>query len=273
MNHAYYHLSAEELGQNAKLPILKVGDSGEAFYELARMMAEEIERHNAAGERTVLICPVGPVGQYPIFVRLVNERRISLKNCWFFNMDEYLTEEGQWIDSSDPLSFRGFMNRVVYSKIDPALVMPESQRVFPDPNAPAKGDRLLAELGGADICFGGIGITGHLAFNEPQPALTPAEFSTLPTRVLAISPETRATNAVGDLGGALEDMPHRCVTIGMRQILSAKKIRLAVFRDWHRAVCRRAAYGAVEAAFPVTLAQNHPDALLIVNQVAAQKPY
>ena len=90
--------------------------------------------------------------------------------------------------------------------------------------------------------------------------------------MLDIAPETRATNCVGDLGGALEDMPKRCVTIGMKQILGAKKLRLAVFRDWHRAVCRRAAYGEITSRFPVTLAQNHPDALLIVNGVAAQLP-
>ena len=273
MNHDYYHLSAQDLGQGAKLPILKVGDSGEAFYELAVQMVDEIRAHNARGERTVFIVPVGPVGQYPIFVRLVNRERLSLKNVWFFNMDEYLTGDGKWIDKSDPLSFRGFMDRVVYSQIDPALVLPEGQRVFPDPIDPAKGDKLLAQLGGADACFGGIGITGHLAFNEPQPALTPEQFAQLPTRVLDISPETRATNCIGDLGGALEDMPHRCVTIGIHQILTAKKLRLGVFRDWHRAVVRRAAYGDVTAAFPVTLAQNHPDALIIANAVACGKPY
>lgn len=268
----YYGISAEDLGKGGKLPILKVGDSGEAFYEMAREMVAIIRENNAAGKRTVFIVPVGPVGQYPIFVRLVNEEGLSLKNCWFFNMDEYLTDDGQWISKEDPLSFRGFMDRVVYSQIAPELVMPPEQRIFPDPADPAKSDRLLEELGGPDACFGGIGITGHLAFNEPDETLTPEEFAQLPTRVLNIAPETRATNCVGDLGGALEDMPRKCVTIGMKQILSAKKLRLGVFRDWHRAVCRRAVYGDVTAGFPVTLAQNHPDAKIIINNVAAQKP-
>ena len=134
-------------------------------------------------------------------------------------------------------------------------------------------DPHIEELGGVDIAFGGIGITGHLAFNEPQPELTPEQFAQLPTRVLDIHPETRATNCVGDLGGALEDMPHKCVTIGMKEILGARKLRLGVFRDWHRAVCRRAAYGEITAAFPATLAQKHPDALLYVNSVAAGQAY
>lgn len=268
----YYGISSEELGMGAKIPVLKVGDSGEAFYELAKEMVSIIRANNAVGKHTVFIVPVGPVGQYPIFVRLVNEEGLSLKNTWFFNMDEYLTDDGQWIPKEDPLSFRGFMDRVVYSKIRPELVMPEEQRIFPDPQDPARGDRLLEELGGPDACFGGIGINGHLAFNEADVAMSVEEFANLSTRVLDISPETRATNCVGDLGGALEDMPHKCVTIGMKQILSARKLRLGVFRDWHRAVCRRAIYGDMTAGFPVTLAQNHPDALIVITNVAAQKP-
>ena len=93
---------------------------------------------------------------------------------------------------------------------------------------------LIEELGGVDIAFGGIGITGHLAFNEPQPELTAEQFAQLPTRVLDIHPETRATNCVGDLGGALEDMPRKCVTIGMKEILSYTLVcaRTSPSEDW-----------------------------------------
>ena len=284
----YYHISAQELGKGAKLPILKLGDSGEVFYEMAAEMCAAIRANNAAGKPTVFICPVGPVGQYPIFVRLVNREQLSLRNCWFINMDEYLTDDDRWIDEDDPLSFRGFMNRTVYGQIDPELLMPAEQRVFPDPLDPGRVPALIEELGGVDIAFGGIGITGHLAFNEPQPELTAEQFAQLPTRVLDIHPEefaqlktrtldihaeTRATNCIGDLGGALEDMPHRCVTIGMSEILGARKVRLGVFRDWHRAVIRRTAYGEVSSDFPATLLQNHPDARVYVNANAAQTAY
>lgn len=47
------------------------------------------ENLNEKGEKTVFICPVGPVGQYPYFVDMVNEQNISLKNVWFINMSEY----------------------------------------------------------------------------------------------------------------------------------------------------------------------------------------
>jgi len=269
----YYQISAQDLGTGSKIPLKKLGDSGEVFYELALEMIGEIEKNNAQNRRTVFICPVGPVGQYPIFVRLVNERRVSLKNVWFINMDEYLDENGEWIDESSKLSFHGFMNRSVYTKIDPELVMPENQRVFPDPHNVGFIPALIEELGGVDIAFGGIGINGHLAFNESQDELTPDEFAALKTRVLPISRETRVANAIGDLNGAIDAMPTHCVTIGMHEILSAKKVRLGVFRDWHRSVVRQAAYGEVSAHFPVTLLQRHPDACIYVNANAAQQPF
>ena len=68
-------------------------------------------------------------------------------------------------------------------------------------------------------------------------------------------------------------MPYRAVTIGMAEILGARKVRLGVFREWHRGAVRRAVYGKVTAAFPATLLQNHPDAVIYVNDVARKRAY
>ena len=272
MKHDYYYYTKDRLLAAPKIPIEVMADNAAVFSAIAREMADEIIRKNTLGERTVFICPVGPVGQYPYFVDIVNRERISLKNVWFINMDEYLTDEKEWIDASEKLSFRGFMNRTVYEKIDPELVMPGEQRIFPDPKDVENVPRMIEKLGGVDICFGGIGINGHLAFNEAQDELTPEEFKALKTRVLTISRETRTANAIGDLNGALDDMPHYCVTIGMNEIYHAKKVRLGCFRDWHRSVVRHAAYGEASAHFPVTLLQDHPDALIRITEFVAELP-
>lgn len=269
----YFQISAGDLGRDAKIPVHPLGDSGEVFYELALEMLDTIRARNGRGEKTVFICPVGPVGQYPIFVRLVNRDRVSLQNCWFINMDEYLDDGGSCLSAESPLSFRGFMERNVYGRIDPALLMPAGQRVFPDPADPGRVDRLIEDLGGVDAAFGGIGINGHLAFNEARPELSPEEFAALGTRVVSLSPETRTANAISDRGGAIAAMPRRAVTIGMRQILGARKVRLGVFRPWHRAVVRQAAYGERTAAFPASLLQTHPDAAIYANAVAAGQPF
>lgn len=161
------------------------------------------------------------------------------------------------------------MQRTVYDKVRPELVMPEGQRVFPDPNHPEYISELIEKLGGVDICFGGIGINGHVAFNEADPSLTNEEFLAQKTRVLKITKETRTANAIGDFNGALEDMPHYCITIGINEISHARKIRLGCFRNWHRAVVRRAAYGEATSDFPVSLLTSHPDINLKITEFVA----
>lgn len=269
MGHNYYQYEKEQLLKNPKLPLICMENSRQVFKEMADQMTEEITCHNARGEKTVFICPVGPVGQYPYFVDTVNEKNISLKHVWFINMDEYLDDELRWVPADHPLSFRGFMERMVYSKIKPELLMPAEQRVFPDPDDISYIPELIERLGGVDIAFGGVGINGHVAFNEPDPLLSNIEFLNQKTRVLKITPETRTANAIGDFNGALEDMPRYCVTIGIREIAHARKIRLGCFRNWHRAVVRRAGHGEASPEFPVTLLQNHPDITLTFTDFVA----
>jgi len=266
----YFNYSEEELKKSPKIPLVILPENKDVFTAMAKEMADEIIKNNEQGRNTVFICPVGPVGQYPVFVDMVNSGDISLKKVYFINMDEYLDDNKQWIDKSNKLSFRGFMERNVYSKIKPELLMPEEHRIFPDPKDTGRIPKLIKELGGVDIAFGGIGINGHVAFNEPQDELSPEEFLRLQTRVMEISKETRAVNSIGDLNGALDAMPHYCITIGINEIYSARKVRLACFRDWHRAVVRKACYGEVSSHFPVTLLQKHPDANISITEFVAK---
>lgn len=254
-----------------KIKVKCFESSEEVFSALAKEMAEEIIKNNINDEKTVLIVPVGPVGQYPYFVSLINENNISLKNVYFINMDEYLNDEGDYIDSSFPHSFRSFMEKNVYSKIKKELLMSENQRIFPDPKDTKRISFLIKELGKVDIAFGGIGINGHLAFNEAE-EVSAEEFSNRETRVINIAPETITANAIGDMDGALSLMPKKAVTIGMKEILSARKVRLGVFRTWHRAVLRRAIFDSPSGSFPVTLLQNHSDALIYSNDIASCIP-
>lgn len=97
MRHEYNYYTKEELLRNPKIPLVVLEDPTAVFQAMADEMADEIIRKNSMGERTVFICPVGPVGQYPYFVDRVNKENISLKNVWFLNMDEYLTDDKEWV--------------------------------------------------------------------------------------------------------------------------------------------------------------------------------
>ncbi len=269
----YYSYDKNELMKSSKIPVEVLADTD----KLARRMADDIidvivNGRIAAqdpGKDRVLIFPVGPVIQYPYLVKRINEERINLHKVWIFNMDEYLKEDQTYIDISDPLSFRGFMNRAFYDLIDETLIMPTEQRVFPDPSCPEKIASLIEELGGVDACFGGIGIDGHVAFNEPE-NISCEDYLQLSTRVVRLAPESRTTNSINDLNGAIELMPEFAVTVGMREISASQKIRLYCLRDWHRAVVRRACFGEKSSRFPVTLLQDHNDTQIITNDIAAQ---
>ena len=57
----------------------KIVDSEwDVYFDMALVMLDEIMKNNVAGKKTVMIVPVGPTQQYPIFARLVNQLKVSL---------------------------------------------------------------------------------------------------------------------------------------------------------------------------------------------------
>lgn len=234
----------------------------DVYFDMALTMLKEIVDHNARGEKTVMIVPVGPTDQYPYLADMINAFDVSLKNVHFFNMDEYLLTPTEAVAREDPLSFYGRMKREFYDRVRADLVMPESQRHFPCPGQEAAFDRLIRELGGVDMCFGGLGINGHVAFNEPPEADAPMgadEFAALGTRVLPISRETKTINAYGYARGDLVGMPQWCVTVGMEQILSAKKAYIAINRPWQHGPLKHALLGPETANIPASLLRRIPE--------------
>lgn len=286
----YLTIPAAELGKDTTVQVRVLSDLVSIAQDFARTLLAEIRAVQAAGRGGTFIVPVGPVDQFPILARMVNEARLSLRDVVFINMDEYLTDDDAWVPASHPLSFRGYMERAFYGLLDPALAPPPEHRVFPDPHDCGAVQRLIDARGGVDVTFGGIGINGHIAFNEPpegntecgtrnaessQKLLTSSptveEFAALPTRVLSLSRETRTINSV-TVGGGIEVVPRRCVTVGMKEILASRKLRFYCNRPWQSAVVRRVLHGPIASACPASLLRLHPDATLTVADYVAQLP-
>jgi glucosamine-6-phosphate deaminase len=241
---------------------------------MAQAMADCVRRAREAGRGATLIVPVGPVDQFPLLAELINAERLSCRDCVFINMDEYLTDDDCWLSEEHPLSFRGYMRRKFYDLLDPALAPPQELRVFPDPRDTSAIGRLIEARGGVDACFGGIGINGHMAFNEPpEPgeSVSIEEFAALPTRVLGLARETRTINSV-TVGGELSVIPRRAVTVGMREILASRALRFYCNRPWQSAVVRRALHGPLTPACPASYLRMHPDAELTIADYVAVAP-
>ncbi len=270
----YLSVPADELGRDVPVKVRVVGDVDDVARDVARVMMETVEAARREGRAATMIVPVGPVDQYPVLAEMINRERSDWRDVMIVNMDEYLTDDDRWIDLDHPLGFRGFMDRKFYDLVDPELAPLPENRVFPHPDDPGAVGRAIAARGGVDVCFGGIGINGHMAFNEPpEPGETVSadEFAALPTRVLSLSRETRTINSV-TVGGEISIVPHRAITVGMKEILESRRCRFYCNRPWQRAVVRRVLHGPITAACPASLLRTHADAEIAIADYVAEPP-
>ncbi|MDX1674375.1 MAG: glucosamine-6-phosphate isomerase [Longimicrobiales bacterium] len=256
-------IPGEALGRGTSVEVTIDGDPEAMAVAMAEEMAGLIRTNNEAGQSTCLIVPVGPVGQYAHLARIIASEPLDCSRVTFINMDEFVNDRGELIDTDHPLSFRGFMNRVFYDRLPASAGFRSHNRVFPDPRNPQRIREVIEDRGGVTACFGGIGLNGHIAFNEPRPAMGVDGFAALGTREVTLDPASRAHMAV-NLSCSLDLIPGRAVTVGMSEILGAERLHLHANRPWQRGVVRQMLHGPVTSAFPASYIQRHPNAQLTI---------
>ena len=267
----------DALGKGSPIPLEVLPDDASVVARFAADLLTEYRAAKEAGrDKVVFIVPVGPVGQFDLLARRCNAEGFSLADLVVINMDEYLTADGKdFIPTSDPLSFRRHMDDHFFDVLDPALAPPPERRLFPHPADIEAVPRAIEYFGGTDVCFGGIGITGHVAFNDPpEPGETVSveEFAALPTRVLRLSRETRLINSVTTSRGNVARIPELAVTVGMKEILESRKVRIYMNREWQAAQVRRILHGPVTAEVPASLLQRHDDVRFVIAEYVAELP-
>lgn len=274
---AAMELSEGALATAAATRLRVLPDRLSLYADFADALIAELQSAEIEDRLCRMIIPVGPRGQYPLFVTRCNAEHISLRRLYLFAMDEYCDWQGRWIPEDNPLSFRGYLRSQVLGCLDPALGFAPERLIVPDPLRLDAYHQQIEAVGGLDACFGGIGIHGHVAFNEP--AVGPfglgdlTTFMTSTTRVVRLAPETLVMNSIRANGGDLESMPPLAVTVGMADILAARRIRLYCDGGaWQRTVLRRALFDAPSVAYPVTLLQAHPDCVITADQETAAPP-
>lgn len=258
----------------AKVDINILPEPDDVHRWAAREMADEVGRNNAAGQPTRWILPCGPTKQYPHFVEIVNRERISLYNVHVFHMDDFLDWEARPLSADHPLSYEGWMRRHFYQDIDSALTIPENQRHFPSVYEIDAISQAITALGGIDTTYGGIGYRGHLAYNEaprsPWYTITADAFRNSKTRILNLNDDTLIALSQRIAGGCSHLIPPMAITMGMKDLLSAKRIRLLSDTGaWKQTVIRVLLFGPTTTEYPVTFVQGHPDVILVVDAKTA----
>ena len=245
-------LSAKQVIEKAGNRLVICDSLDDLHKRFAEDIAGEITARNSKGQPSRLILPVGPTGQYPMLADIINGKGISLSNCWFFFMDEYCDEGGKALAVEHPLSFKREAGRLFLDRIEDKACLKAEQIIFPDENNIGKLAEVIEKIGGIDVCYGGIGIHGHVAFNEPE-----ADVGDSGPRRVRLNDFTVTINAVrSQVGGNLECFPREAYTLGMRQILDSRKIKLYCRNgcefDWGNTVVRLGLFGRPGDDYPVT---------------------
>jgi glucosamine-6-phosphate deaminase len=252
----------------------------DAFYRaFADDFINRIVAAREAGENLVAILPVGPVPQYTIAARIINERRIPLKHVHTFNMDEYADEDGK----TAPISWIGSFQRAMWDnflgRIDSELRPPDRQIHFPTNDEIATYSAQIEDAGGADVCYGGIGWAGHIAFWEPHLGLEFAgdmnAYRSAGARLVELHPMTVMQNALHSFGGDWSWVPPMANTIGPRDILGARHRSFWLDGDlgggysWQRFIARLVAHGPVSEFVPGSMLQQSRTDFTMLGGVAA----
>lgn len=268
-------LEPDEVIKEAKGQLVVFDTLDEVYDYLAEEMVQEFEKA-AKGDRIVsFIMPVGPTQPYRLMAEKINYRQISLKNVRFFFMDEYVDDEkDRLIPKSNPLSFRGQIGPLLFDRIRPDLLMPKSQIIFPTPENVKDLPKMIKDAGGIEVCYGGIGIHGHVAFNEPGPGVAKSN-----PRILEINDFTRTIDSTRHpgVGGNLENFPRRAITMGMKQCIEARKILVMTrnetpFLNWANTIIRISALGKPGDDYPVTHMRHHKNLRIVTDRNTLKKP-
>jgi len=276
--HAWCRVPADELASHPGLKVAfrVVPDSATMGELMARDLVEAIVANNAMRRSTRAIVPCGPSSWYLPFRRMVNDGKVSLKDLHVFHMDECLDWQGRPLPHRHPYNFRSFMEEHFYGGIRAELAVPEGQRHW---LLPETMDEVRREIAAApiDIALGGWGQDGHLAYNQarrhPYATITLDELRRSTIRIQENNWDTILALAQRTFGTAYQFAPPMSVTLGLREVLSAKKIR--VYSDtgaWKQTALRVALFGPVTTEYPMTLLQEHPDALITATRETAIHP-
>lgn len=259
-----------------KVPFRICKDSKEMGQIMARELIDEIQAHNQRNEPTRAIIPCGPNSWYEPFTTLVNQENVSLEHLVVFHMDETLDWQGRMLPRNHPYCFRGFMEDHFYNPIRVELRVPEKNRYWLHPDTIREVEERIDDAP-IDITYGGWGQDGHVAYNQarrhPYSEITLDDLRSSTIRIQENNLDTILAISQRVFGAAYQFVPPMSVTLGMKQILASKKIR--VFSDtgaWKQTALRVALFGPECVEYPLTLLQEHPDALITATQATAAHP-
>lgn len=201
-----------------------------------------------------------PTGSTPVgFYEALRRAAVSFSQVQTFNLDEYVG-----LPKAHPESYYAFMHRHLIDHVD---LVPEHCHIpdgmAADPAAECERyEALIRQAGGLDVVVLGIGLNGHICFNEPG---TPWDAR---TRLTPLAEATREANA--RFFGSMDAVPRAALTMGIGTILEARQILLLASGESKAEIIRRTLEGEPDVSVPATALQGHPNVTVLLDTAAAR---
>ncbi len=196
-----------------------------------------------------------PVGTYKRLIEDNKNGKIDFSTVTSVNLDEYVG-----LDVSNDQSYRCFMNDNLFNHVN----IDKAKTFVPNGCAAdlkAEGeayDNMIKELGGIDLQLLGIGLDGHIGFNEPDKYFTGA------THEVTLDESTIKANA--RFFASEDEVPKTAITMGMMSIMQAKKIVLVANGAAKKEIVEKSFFGPIDPQVPASILQLHPDVTVIFSE-------
>ncbi|MCI9527340.1 MAG: glucosamine-6-phosphate deaminase [Lachnospiraceae bacterium] len=235
--------------------IIKAND----YNDMSRKAANIISAQVIVKPDCVLGLATGssPLGLYANLVERYKQGDLDFSQVKSVNLDEYLG-----LTHDNPQSYYYFMNENLFRQIN---IAPENTHI-PDglaenaEQACAEYEQIIQSLGGIDLQLLGLGNNGHIGFNEPGTAFEQ------PTHCVSLTESTIQANS--RFFEKLEDVPTKACTMGIKSIMSAKKIVIIVNGKGKADIVQKAFFGPVTTDVPASILQMHPNVTLVADAEA-----
>jgi len=247
-----------------KIPVQIFENDKKASASVAREIADLIRHKQKEGKPCVLGLATGstPKTLYAELVKLHKNEGLSFKNVVTFNLDEYFPIEPKALQS-----YNRFMRVHLFNQVDIDLANTHVPDGTIDKNDirgyAASYEKKIEQAGGIDLQVLGIGLNGHIGFNEPGSS----RYSV--TRMVALDNSTRLANAYEFPN--MSQVPRLAITTGINTILRAKRIILLAWGMHKAHIIRRAVEGHVSELVPASILQEHENCTFVMDEVAAQE--
>lgn len=230
----------------------------------ARQISDLIIKNNAAGKPTVLGLATGstPIPLYAELVRMHKEEGLDFAKVITFNLDEYIG-----FPAEHPQSYHYYMHHHFFQhvNIEPTNIHLLNGSLQDRAEIEAhlrQYEQAIADAGGIDIQILGIGVEGHIGFNEAGSELTSQ------TRIVDLDESTRRANA-RLFNDNFDEVPHQAMTMGIATILRARKCILLASGDNKAGIIKKTV-SAMEptTSIPATALLNHPNTQFLLDREA-----